>query len=227
VDIAITLADADNNIVAEANPTSNKNPAVSLPASLAHKLPRAGTYYVYIEGLGYGTPPREGSSTAHITYGSYGSYALTVDGTDVEPRPPPPRPPRPRPPSPRPPRPRPPPPRKLAPGASWPCAGLVLALIRNSTDTDLARLQLGAGISRQHGQPVLLRTAAVAGSLLGRPPVRTADYADLSSSTQRLPLGHVGSVLPFKCSSAGVCRTCVRKPGRVPADLISLLARRR
>jgi len=69
LDIAATLRDGSNNVLA------SSNPADSLPAALAATLPAAGTYFVTVDGVGKGDP----LTTGYTDYGSIGQY--TISGT--------------------------------------------------------------------------------------------------------------------------------------------------
>ena len=85
---SIALTDADGNVVAEdeGNPTRDSAAVASgLGAEITATDLTAGTYYLTVDGVGFGDPSQATATNAHgfSDYGSLGHYTLT--GTAVEP----------------------------------------------------------------------------------------------------------------------------------------------
>lgn len=66
LDLYARLYDAAGNLLASANPST------TLDASLSAVVASAGTYYLFVEGVGYGS-----LSTGYSDYGSLGEYTIT------------------------------------------------------------------------------------------------------------------------------------------------------
>lgn len=73
LDIRLKIVRADGSVIAQASPTA------TLSASASFNLPAAGTYYVIVEGVGFGNP----LNTGYSDYGSVGQY--TVAGSVTRP----------------------------------------------------------------------------------------------------------------------------------------------
>jgi hypothetical protein len=71
LDCSITVLNSLNRIVASANPSG-------LTASLTMSVTPGATYYIKVDGVGYG----KASSTGYSDYGSVGEYRLSVSGDD-------------------------------------------------------------------------------------------------------------------------------------------------
>ncbi|MFZ5548293.1 MAG: pre-peptidase C-terminal domain-containing protein [Pseudomonadota bacterium] len=67
LDVSIKLLDAAGNVVAKAKPPA------TLAATMNFNLPSAGTYYVIVDGVGFGNP----LNTGYSDYGSLGQYTVT------------------------------------------------------------------------------------------------------------------------------------------------------
>jgi hypothetical protein len=71
LDCSITVLNSLNQTVASANPSG-------LTASLTMSVTPGATYYIKVDGVGYG----KASSTGYSDYGSVGEYRLSVSGDD-------------------------------------------------------------------------------------------------------------------------------------------------
>jgi hypothetical protein len=69
LDVFVKIIDASGGVVAKAKPPA------TLAATVNFNLPSAGTYYVSVDGVGFGNP----LNTGYSDYGSVGQY--TVSGT--------------------------------------------------------------------------------------------------------------------------------------------------
>ncbi len=69
LDCSITVLNSSNQTVASANPSE-------LPASVTVNVTQGATYYIKIDGLGFGIA----ASTGYSDYGSVGEYRLSVSG---------------------------------------------------------------------------------------------------------------------------------------------------
>lgn len=86
-DLRVDLLDAAGNLVAAADPATGATAdqvANGMAAGLVAAVP-AGTYYVRIDGVGFGDP----TSTGYSDYGSVGRYTVTVNGQVPPPNHPP------------------------------------------------------------------------------------------------------------------------------------------
>lgn len=67
LDVSLKIQDAAGNKIAQAKP------AATLGATASFNLPSAGTYYVVIDGVGFGNP----LNTGYSDYGSLGQYSIS------------------------------------------------------------------------------------------------------------------------------------------------------
>lgn len=81
LDLRADVYDADGDLLASANPaasTISGDSATGLSVNLTATLPAAGTYFVKLDGVGYGDPLTNGYSD----YDSMGAYTVTVTVLD-------------------------------------------------------------------------------------------------------------------------------------------------
>ena len=81
LDLRVEVYNDDGGLVAAADPAASTitgDSAAGLSVSLSANLPESGTYYVKLDGVGYGDP----ASTGYSDYASVGAYTLTVTVLD-------------------------------------------------------------------------------------------------------------------------------------------------
>jgi len=79
LDVSLTVVDSSNRTVATADPSFEmlgQNSTTGLTASVTVNVTPGATYYVKVDGVGFG----RASSTGYSDYGSVGEYRLSVSG---------------------------------------------------------------------------------------------------------------------------------------------------